>query len=43
VASNAAGYAMVNNAPAPGTVIAKALEAFDGEQGVIKAMINTSS
>jgi hypothetical protein len=43
VASNVAGYAMVNNAPAPGTVIAKALEAFDGKQGVIKAMINTSS
>jgi len=41
VASDVAGYAMVNNQPAPGTVIAKALEAFDGEKGIVKAMIHT--
>jgi hypothetical protein len=41
VASDVAGYAMVNNQPAAGTVIAKALEAFDGEKGVVKAMIRT--
>ena len=39
VSSNVPGYAMVNNDPKPGTVIAQALEDFDGEQGVIKAMI----
>lgn len=39
VASSVSGYAMVNNDPAPGTVIAKALEDFDGEKGLIKAMI----
>ena len=40
VASDVLGYAMVNNNPAPGTVIAKAIEDFDGERGIIKAMIN---
>ena len=39
VSSDVPGYAMVNNDPAPGTVIAQALEDFNGEQGVIKAMI----
>jgi len=39
VASDVPGYARVNNDPAPGTVIAQALEDFDGERGVIKAMI----
>ena len=39
VASDVPGYAMVNNDPAPGTVIAQALEDFDGERGIIKAMI----
>lgn len=39
VASTIPGYAMVNNHPTPGTVIAQALEDFAGEQGVIKAMI----
>jgi hypothetical protein len=29
----------VNNDPRPGTVIAQALEGFEGEQGVIEAMI----
>jgi len=41
VASGVAGYAVVNNQPAPGTVIAKALEALDGEKGLVKAMIRT--
>ena len=41
VASDVAGYAMANNQPAPGTVIAKALEEFDGEKGVVKAMVRT--
>ena len=41
VASSVPGYAVVNNQPAPGTVIAKALEDFAGEQGTIKAMIRT--
>lgn len=39
VASNVPGYAMVNNDPKPGTVMAQALEDFDGEKGLIKAMI----
>jgi hypothetical protein len=40
VASNVPGYAMVaEGTPALGTVIAKALEDFDGEQGLISAMI----
>lgn len=39
VSSGASGYAMVNNDPIPGTVIAQALEDFDGEKGMIKAMI----
>ena len=33
------GYAMVNNDPTAGTVIAPALEDFVGEKGIIKAMI----
>lgn len=39
VASEVAGYAVAVENPAPGTVIAQALEDFDGEQGIIKAMI----
>ncbi len=39
VASETPGYATVNNHPAPGTVIAQALEDFAGERGLIKAMI----
>ena len=39
VSSNIPGYAMVNNNPLPGTVIAQALEDFNGERGLIKAMI----
>jgi hypothetical protein len=39
VASNVPGYAMANNDPTSGSVIAQALEDFEGEQGVIKAMI----
>lgn len=39
VASSVPGYAMASAAPSFGTVIAQALEDFDGEQGVIKAMI----
>ena len=39
VASAVPGYAMVNNEPRSGSVIAQALENFDGERGVIKAMI----
>jgi len=40
VSSNVPGYAMVaEGTPAPGTVIAKALENFDGEKGLISAMI----
>jgi hypothetical protein len=40
VSSNVPGCAMVaEGTPAPGTVIAKALENFDGEQGLISAMI----
>ena len=39
VASIVPGYAMVNNNPRSGAVIAQALEDFDGEQGLIKAMI----
>ena len=41
VASGVAGYVMVNNQPAPGTVIAKALEDLAGNQGTIKAMTRT--
>jgi hypothetical protein len=39
VASDVPGYAMVNNDPVAGAVIAQALEDFHGEQGIIKAMI----
>jgi len=39
VASSVPGYAMVNNDPRPGTVIGQALESFDGDAGLIKAMI----
>jgi hypothetical protein len=39
VASDVPGYAMVNNDPRPGTVIAQALEDLEGEQGLVKAMI----
>lgn len=39
VCSDVPGYAMVNNNPALGTVIAQALEDFDGERGFVKAMI----
>jgi hypothetical protein len=39
VASGVAGYAMVNNDPAPGSAIAQALEDFAGDRGIIKAMI----
>jgi len=39
VALDTAGYAMVNNRAAPWTVIAQALEDFDGERGLVKAMI----
>jgi hypothetical protein len=39
VASDVPGYAMVNNNPLPGTVIAQALEDFEGAKGLIKAMI----
>lgn len=39
VASNVPGYAMVNNDPVSGSVIAQALVDFDGERGAIKAMI----
>ena len=39
VASPVPGYAMVNNNPQPGSVIAQALEGFDGKAGQIKAMI----
>jgi len=39
VASAVAGYAMVNNDPMPGSVIAQALEDFDGGRGLIAAMI----
>ena len=39
VAADVPGYAMVNDDPVSGSVIAQALEAFQGEQGVIKAMI----
>jgi hypothetical protein len=39
VASAVPGYAMVNNEPRSGSVIAQALEDFLGERGTIKAMI----
>jgi hypothetical protein len=39
VASNIPGYAMATDNPIFGTVIAQALEDFDGERGLIKAMI----
>ena len=39
VASDVPGHAMVNNNPAPGTVIGQALEGFNGESVLIKAMI----
>jgi hypothetical protein len=39
VASAVQGYAAASRAPAFGIVIAQALESFDGDKGVIKAMI----
>ena len=39
VSSSTPGYAMVFNHPTSGTVIAQALEDFNGKKGVIKAMI----
>lgn len=39
VASDVPGYAMVNNDPVSGSVIAQALEDLDGNQGLIKAMV----
>jgi len=39
VSSDKPGYAMVNNNPAPGTVIGQALQDFEDESGLIKAMI----
>lgn len=39
VASDVPGYAMVNNDPVAGSVIAQALEDMEGERGLIKAMI----
>lgn len=39
VASDTPGYAMVNNNPAPGTVIGQALENLDEESGFVKTMI----
>ena len=39
VASEVPGYAVVDNDPAPGAVIAQALDDFDGEHGVVRAMI----
>lgn len=39
VAAHEPGYATVNNDPRVGTVIAQALEDFDGERGLVKAMI----
>lgn len=39
VASDVPGYAMATDTPSFGIVIAQALESFDGEQGLVKAMI----
>jgi hypothetical protein len=39
VASDVPGYAMVNNDPVPGSVIAQALEGFEGQMGLLRAMI----
>ena len=39
VSATEPGHATANNNPAPGTVIGQALEDFDGESGLIKAMI----
>jgi hypothetical protein len=39
VASPVPGYAMATRTPSFGIVIAQALESFDGDQGLIKAMI----
>ncbi len=39
VASDISGYAMATSTPTFGTVIAQALENFDGDRGLIKAMI----
>lgn len=39
VASEVAGYATVNSDPVPGSVIAQALEDFEGDRGLIRAMI----
>ena len=40
VASGIPGYAAANNDPPPGTVIAKAMEDFNGDRGLILAMID---
>jgi len=39
VASNVSGYAMASKDPSFGIVIGQALEGFEGEQGLIMAMI----
>ena len=39
VTSQISGYAMATDDPAPGAAIAQALEDFEGERGLIKAMI----
>jgi hypothetical protein len=39
VASDVPGYATVDDDPRPGTIIAQALEDFEEEQGLVKAMI----
>lgn len=39
VTSSIPGHAMVNNNPAPGTVIGQALQDFSGKSGLIQAMI----
>lgn len=39
VASEIPGYAMASGGPRFGTVIAQAMESFDGERGMIRAMI----
>jgi hypothetical protein len=39
VASDVPGYAMVDNNPQPGAVIAQALEVLYGEQGLVRAMV----
>ena len=39
VTSSTPGHAMAAQAPAPGTVVGKALEAFDGGTGTIKVLV----